>query len=531
MICPKCKTNLPDDSTFCSECGYRLSNNTTTAESEPTDTAQSKTAAPQINHAVADDPKPINREFNHNPPPKKTLKFKVALIIGILFAILILVFAAILGVKFYHSKTITAYLNTSQEFIAAENYDAAIATLKEGLSATQDESIAAALCDAYQQYAQHYVDAHDIESAVSILKEGISATQEQALSDMLAEIEVPDFTAYAGYWTSKDFQWKKGDLILEITLKENDQMLIRCIQQDQNEDGAEKAAIISQLYTISELYGSVYHADFKNDGFGNSGTMEVCLKDGTISCSFQNMTIVDAEHGFSEKEYPLQKNDRVFADAPGDPSEIYFAEFDYDDLCAKLKEGKEQAQSYIDKGQYQTAIDILTEATYYATDDDATEILVNAYLQYAQSLVDKGKTDEAKIILEQGSSFTDDQRIEDYLSELSTSSIDFTNYIGDWYDSANGLSMNISIQGHIMTVYLSHTRSYNTIAETELCFDIHNAESYTLTTYMEGDGWGHSGYVDIAFDNPIKLRIYEIVSEDDTANWGLYEGSYIFYPN
>lgn len=430
------------------------------------------------------------------------------------------------------NTTITdTYLRTAQEYIVSKEYDAAITTLKEGLSATQDESIAAALCDAYQQYAQHYVDAHDIESAISILKDGISATQEQALSDMLAEIEVPDFAAYAGYWTSKDFQWKMGDLILEITLKEDDQVLIRCIQQDQNEDGAEKAAIISQLYTISELHGSVYHVDFNNDGFGNSGTMEVCLKNGMISCSFQNMTIADAEHGFSEKEYSLQKNDRVFADAPGDPSEIYFAEFDYDDLFAKLKEGKEQAQRYIDKGQYQTAIDILTEATYYATDDDATEILVNAYLQYAQSLVNQGKSDEAKTILEQGSSSTGDQRIEDYLSELSASSIDFTNYIGDWCDSESGLNMNIDIKNNVMTVSLISVGYYWEVAEAELKIKLSNATSPILTANMDSDGWGHSGKVDIAFGNPIQVTIYDIQSEDEYANWGLYEGSYTLYPN
>lgn len=186
--------------------------------------------------------------------------------------------------------------------------------------------------NAYMEKAQKYVDENNYAVAIDILQLGVDTLGEEALKEMLADVialqtggdqaEVGiDLAAYDGTWATEGTGWVYGGLILDVYTLENEILLELTFHQSAP---ASRVAAASGNVLLSEMDGNRAKFFFDNDGWGNTGTVEVIFLDGEICVDIADMTCDPyAMWGFYENRYYLGPNGAAHEAMNYDMDEYY----------------------------------------------------------------------------------------------------------------------------------------------------------------------------------------------------------------
>ena len=133
------------------------------------------------------------------------------------------------------------------------------------------------------------------------------------------------YAVYAGLWCTNDLSWQMGGLTLEIAVTNNEMSLLL-----QNTEGAPTCSVaqIKQTVPVSNINEDVLSFVFADDGWGNSGTVELTFIKNSILVDIKDMQHGDSAWGFFESTYKLAQNDDAYKllqesdeDTPSDPSD------------------------------------------------------------------------------------------------------------------------------------------------------------------------------------------------------------------
>ena len=138
---------------------------------------------------------------------------------------------------------------------------------------------------------------------------------------------------YAGLWSESDLSWEYGGMTLEISVEEEKMIVdFRCTQ------GAPDSTVAKLVKTVelSEFKDKTITIDYEDDGWGNSGTIEITFMQESILADFKNVVWGYGSWGFSEATYKLERNDNAYKLLKYDMEDYYekYPEFDpsYEDV-------------------------------------------------------------------------------------------------------------------------------------------------------------------------------------------------------
>lgn len=141
------------------------------------------------------------------------------------------------------------------------------------------------------------------------------------------------FADYAGLWSESDLSWEYGGMTLEISVEEEKMIVdFRCTQ------GAPDSTVAKLVKTVelSEFKDKAITIDYEDDGWGNSGTIEITFMQESILADFKNVVWGYGSWGFSEATYKLERNDNAYKLLEYDMEDYYekYPEFDpsYEDV-------------------------------------------------------------------------------------------------------------------------------------------------------------------------------------------------------
>ncbi len=119
------------------------------------------------------------------------------------------------------------------------------------------------------------------------------------------------FEKYIGTWSESDISFEKGGFILDINVENNSMKLdFQYSSWVPNSYVAE----LNENINLSNIEDNVLIIAYDEDGWGNSGAVEVVFGDSYIMLDFKNIVYNDmANWGFNEGTYKLIKNDQAHA--------------------------------------------------------------------------------------------------------------------------------------------------------------------------------------------------------------------------
>lgn len=134
-------------------------------------------------------------------------------------------------------------------------------------------------------------------------------TSTQVVSQEPEAEEQLGFEEYVGTWSESNISFENGGVILDVSIDDKVMILdFSCISPGPDSYTAE----MTKNIVISDIKDNVATINYKDDGWGNSGTVEVVFSENYILLDFKNIIYDDmANWGFDENTYKLEKNEQA----------------------------------------------------------------------------------------------------------------------------------------------------------------------------------------------------------------------------
>ena len=124
-----------------------------------------------------------------------------------------------------------------------------------------------------------------------------------------ADNDTSSFSDYVGMWSESDISFEKGGLILKISI-EDKEVKFDCSSTSSGPDS--QVAEFSKSVELSKIKNNSVEISYDEDGWGNSGVLELTFNDEYILADFKNVVMDEmANWGFYERTYKLVKNDKA----------------------------------------------------------------------------------------------------------------------------------------------------------------------------------------------------------------------------
>jgi len=206
------------------------------------------------------------------------------------------------GSKSDKTTVAETYLDLAQDYLDEENYDSAVSILQKGLDATGDKKIAELL----EEVLVLQIDAESAPLSDTSKEEASPATE-------LEIVETFDPTPYLGVWATEAIGWQYGGMILDLTVDNN--QLCMYLSYHQSAPASRVAEVYCSMM-LNELYGNGIRIDVGDDGWGNTGVIELYLNDNYIECIVSNVKTKEShspQWGLYDGVFYLYPNDTAYA--------------------------------------------------------------------------------------------------------------------------------------------------------------------------------------------------------------------------
>ena len=118
-------------------------------------------------------------------------------------------------------------------------------------------------------------------------------------------------TDYVGTWSNNGISFEKGGFILDISIEGKEMSFnFSCISSGPDS----YTANLSENINLSNINNDIVTIAYEDDGWGNSGTVEITFSGNYILVDFKKVVWDSmANWGFNETTYKLEKNDQAHA--------------------------------------------------------------------------------------------------------------------------------------------------------------------------------------------------------------------------
>ena len=143
---------------------------------------------------------------------------------------------------------------------------------------------------------------------VSLLNVSACSNEQQNDNDVSNDENMYD--AFIGTWAEEEIGWEFGGLIIDIFVTDENMEITCSLTQSAP---ASRVAEFTQSFKLADIKNSVVEIPYDNDGWGNSGTLEITFNENVLFCDFKNIANdgYAAMWGFYEKTYKLVKNEKA----------------------------------------------------------------------------------------------------------------------------------------------------------------------------------------------------------------------------
>lgn len=205
------------------------------------------------------------------------------------------------------------YLSMAEDFVAQENYSAAIDILQKGFSETKDERIAVMIAeitskntDSNNQSAPTTPSSSESSSpSAPTLPNNTESTSTTEATTAIKDTSV--FKSYAGIWAEENIGWQNGGMIMDVECTSESITIILSYTQGAPTSRIAEITIEEKLSAIKDR---VLVAELVEDGWGNKNTVQINFsKSDIIQCRIVKVVADEsAMWGFYEDEFTLYRN-------------------------------------------------------------------------------------------------------------------------------------------------------------------------------------------------------------------------------
>ncbi|MBQ6885545.1 MAG: hypothetical protein IJN56_07435 [Clostridia bacterium] len=133
--------------------------------------------------------------------------------------------------------------------------------------------------------------------------------QSNETDDVISTSSKQDFTNYIGTWSDRGISFEKGGFILDVSIDGKEMTLDFSLVSSGHDS---YTAELSENISLSDITDNVATIDYEDDGWGNSGTVEITFSSSYILIDFKNVILDSmANWGFYENTYKLEKNEQA----------------------------------------------------------------------------------------------------------------------------------------------------------------------------------------------------------------------------